>query len=394
MLQMLIVGGGIHGVHMAHRLLQQTALTHHDIRILDPHKELLHEWRQRARNCGMRYLRSPIVHHIDIDPWSLAKFADKEDNRSDANFIPPKDRPSIELFHRHCKMVIHNNCLELLQIRGRALEILNRVDHLSVLTSEETIHTRFVLLALGMGEQPFWTPWAVRLREQGLMVNHVFDPSFRLKDIQDEGPVAVIGAGISGGHLALHLTEKGFDRVLLASRKDNQVSDFDFEPGWLGPKYLDQFYSRSYDLRRSQIMAARTKGSVPRDMKIALDRATQLNQLTYIIDEIIDAKGQSGSIKLIGRHGRYDCQKIILTTGFSENRPGNGLINQTIKEFGLKTAACGFPVIGPSLQWHERIFVTGPLSELQIGPSARNISGARHSGEIITSAFNKESIPQ
>jgi len=41
----------------------------------------------------------------------------------------------------------------------------------------------------------------------------------------------------------------------------------------------------------------------------------------------------------------------------------------------------------------ERIFVTGPLSELQIGPSARNIAGARHSGIRITAAFNKESIP-
>ncbi len=53
---------------------------------------------------------------------------------------------------------------------------------------------------------------------------------------------------------------------------------------------------------------------------------------------------------------------IVLATGFTENRPGNGFISQVIEEFELKTATCGFPVIGPSLQWHERIFVTGPLS--------------------------------
>ena len=394
MLQMIIVGGGIHGVHLAHRLLQQTPLTHDDIRILDPHKELLHEWWQRARNCGMRYLRSPKVHQIDIDPWSLAKYADKLENRSDTNFIPPKDRPSVELFHRHCRMVIDNHRLESLQIRGLALEILDRIGHVSVVTSEERIQARFVLLALGMGEQPFWPPWASRIKKEGLAVNHVFDPGFSLKNIQADGTIAVIGAGISGGHLALHLTEKGFDSVLLVSKKDNQVSDFDFDPGWLGPKYLDQFYRRSYDLRRSQIMAARTNGSVPRDMKIALDKVTALNKLTCIVDEIIDAKDQGGGALLIGRHGRYDCQKIVLATGFIENRPGNGFINQAIKEFGLKTAACGFPVIGPSLQWHERIFVTGPLSELQIGPSARNIAGARHSGRIITAAFKKESIPR
>jgi len=40
---MLIIGGGIHGVHLGHCLLHQSPLTHDDIRILDPHDELLHE---------------------------------------------------------------------------------------------------------------------------------------------------------------------------------------------------------------------------------------------------------------------------------------------------------------------------------------------------------------
>jgi len=119
--------------------------------------------------------------------------------------------------------------------------------------------------------------WAARLREQGVMVNHVFDPGFRLKNIQAEGLIAVVGAGISGAQLALHLTEKGFDDVLLISRKVIQVSDFDFDPGWLGPKYLDGFRRQPIDQRRQQIMAARAKGSVPRDMKRTLDKTTAQN---------------------------------------------------------------------------------------------------------------------
>jgi hypothetical protein len=190
------------------------------------------------------------------------------------------------------------------------------------------------------------------------------------------------------------MAEKRGAGVLLISRKDVHVSDFDFDPGWLGPKHLDPFHRQSNDQRRQQIMAARAKGSVPQDMKLALDKAAALNQLTCIVDNIIDAKCQDGGALLIGQHGRYNCQMIVLATGFTENCPGNGFINQAIKEFDLKTAACGFPVLGPSLQWHERIFVTGPLSELQIGPSARNIAGARHSGRRITAAFNKESIPR
>jgi hypothetical protein len=76
-----------------------------------------------------------------------------------------------------------------------------------------------------------------------------------------------------------------------------------------------------------------------------------------------------------------------LATGLEQKRPGNGFIDQAIHELGLKTFSCGFPVIGEGLKWHDRVFVSGPLSELQIGPSARNIAGAREAGRIILSAF-------
>ena len=277
-----------------------------------------------------------------------------------------------------------------MHIKGRVLELQNRASHVNVVAADETIKARFVLLAIGMGEQPLWPTWAARLRDMGVWVNHVFDPDFCLDDLQLSGPVAVIGSGISGGHVSLRVAEKLDAGVLLISRKEILVSNFDFAPGWLGPKYLDGFQSQSIEQRRQQIVAARVKGSVPEDMKLALDKAAAHKKITFITDDIKDAKCQNGGALLIGQHGRYDCQIIVLATGFRESRPGNGFINQAIKEFDLKTAACGFPVINPSLQWHDRIFVTGPLSELQIGTIARNIAGARHSGRRITAAFNRE----
>ena len=393
MLQMLIIGGGIHGVHLAHCLLHHTSLTHDDIRILDPHEELLHEWRRCTRNCGMRYLRSPSVHHIDIDPFSLDKFAFLPENRQDSNFIPTKDRPSVALFHKHCRMVIDTHRLESLRIQSTAIESMNHGNHVSVVTKDQKIDTRMMLLALGMNNQPQWPHWAILLKEQGAPVHHVFDPDFCLNATQNRGSIAVVGSGISGVQLALYLAEKGFDNVLLVSRKAIQVSNFDFDPGWLGPKYLDHFSRQSLVERRQRITAARMKGSIPRDAKTMLDSATARERITCIVDDITDTKFQAGSMLLNGRQGQYACQQVILATGFREERPGNGLIAQTIKEFHLRTASCGFPVIGPSLHWHERIFVSGPLSELQIGPSARNIAGARHSSRRITAALNKESIP-
>jgi hypothetical protein len=124
-----------------------------------------------------------------------------------------------------------------------------------------------------------------------------------------------------------------------------------------------------------------------------LDNAIAEKKIFCVVDHITDATSQTGSLLLSGRHGPYACGQVILATGFRDERPGNGFITQTITEFHLKTASCGFPVVGPSLRWHERIFVSGPLSELQIGPSARNIAGARHSGRRITAAFNKNRSP-
>jgi len=393
MLQMLIIGGGIHGTHLAHCLLQQTPLTRDDIRILDPHEELLHEWRRCTRNCGMRYLRSPSVHHIDIDPFSLDRYAFLPENKRDSNFIPPKDRPSLELFHKHCRMVIDTHRLASMQIQGTALKSMDRITHVRVVTEEKTIDTRMIILALGMNNQPLWPQWAMLLRDQGAPVHHVFDPDFCLDAIQNRGPIAVVGSGISGAQLALHMAEKGLDDILLVSRNAIQVSDFDFAPGWLGPKHLDQFNRQSMDERRQSIKAARMKGSIPQDTKASIDSATAEERISCIVDDISGAKLEAGNLLLSGLHGQYACGQVILATGFREERPGNGFISQTIEEFHLKTAPCGFPVIGPSLQWHERIFVSGPLSELQIGPSARNIAGARHSGRRITTAFKKESIP-
>ena len=52
-------------------------------------------------------------------------------------------------------------------------------------------------------------------------------------------------------------------------------------------------------------------------------------------------------------------------------------------------AICGYPVVGEDLRWQERIFVTGPLAELQIGPCARNIIGARNVGRRLPALLQK-----
>ncbi len=134
-------------------------------------------------------------------------------------------------------MVIDTHRLESLRIRGTTLELKNHTNHVRKVTEDQTIDTRMILLVVGMNDQPLWPHWAILLKEQDAPVHHVFDPDFCQRAIQNQGPIAVVGLGISGAQPALHLAEKGLEFILLVSRKAIQVSDFDFAPGWLGPKY-------------------------------------------------------------------------------------------------------------------------------------------------------------
>lgn len=74
-LDWLIIGGGIHGVHIAARLLGEAGVSPDRLRIVDPGDRLLARWRICTATTGMSHLRSPSVHHLDLDPWSLERFA-------------------------------------------------------------------------------------------------------------------------------------------------------------------------------------------------------------------------------------------------------------------------------------------------------------------------------
>ena len=54
-----------------------------------------------------------------------------------------------------------------------------------------------------------------------------------------------------------------------------------------------------------------------------------------------------------------------------------------IETLELPCAECGYPIVSKTLQWGPDLYVTGALAELEMGPIARNISGARQAAERI-----------
>lgn len=389
MIELLIIGGGIHGTCLSHLLIRLTPLTRDDVRVLDPNDTPLAVWDRCTRNCGMRYLRSPSVHHIDFDPYALDRFARQTAEPNPADFIQPNGRPSLSLFRRHCQAVIEEQRLREMRIKSMALSIRNEGNHVIVDSDTECLRARSILLALGAAEHPRWPVWAKMLRDCGAPVTHIFDPSFQ-RHAPFSGTTCIVGAGISGVNLALSLAEdNGLEpgAIRLIARREIRVSEFDFDPGWLGPKYLEAFDRADFQTRQRMIGNARMQGTVPGYMANLLDTAAHSKRIVLSVDDIKEAAHRNGMITLRGNNAKQVCDRVVLATGFETARPGGELIDAAVASFGLKTALCGFPILNPSLRWHERIFVTGPLSELQVGPCARNIAGARHAARKISANF-------
>ena len=383
-LDWLIIGGGVHGVHIAARLLADAGVPAERLRILDPNPRLLQRWHAFTRTTGMTHLRSPSVHHLDLDPFSLQRFAGKRKSRAAGLFAAPFERPSLSLFNAHCDQLTKNLGLADLQIRNQATTCSASHEEVTVrLADDQTIKTNNVVLAIGASEQPAWPDWAPRNHPR---VKHVFEPGFDGWPSEPE-TVLVVGGGITAGHVALQLLAQGHD-THIASRHGLRVHQFDSEPGWLGPKYTTRFHQEpDHDRRRAVISKARHRGSVPPEMARSIRRAIARDRIQWHEGEVIDFEDDPAGLRIqIEAQSSLNVDRILLATGFATHRPGGSMVDELVDSASLPVASCGYPIVDPSLRWHPRIFVSGPLAELELGPVARNIAGARRAGDRLVAA--------
>ncbi len=128
---------------------------------------------------------------------------------------------------------------------------------------------------------------------------------------------------------------------------------------------------------------ARIPGSVPIEVLQDWREVSQGSRLHFTEAECRGAVLANGGMRLDTSNGPIETDQIILATGFHNRRPGGRFIDQLIQDFDLKCNPCGYPILGADLRWAENIYVTGPLAELQLGPCARNIVGARNAGRHL-----------
>ena len=383
-LSWLIVGGGIHGVHIAARLLGETNASANELRLVDPGDSLLSRWRTCTSTTGMSHLRSPSVHHLDVSPWSLKQFAGDRRRRPFGTFAHPYSRPALSLFNAHCNKVIDTFELADLHLQDRATVCSVDCDGILVkLASGREISTKNLVLAIGASEQPYWPDWAPR---DNVRVHHIFQPGFEGWPSSRE-TVAVVGAGISGGQVALRLLDEGH-KVHLISRHELRQHQFDSDPGWLGPKHMTSFSrERDHDRRRTLIANARHKGSVPPQIRRALRRLIANKVLGWHVGEVEAFMAEQGEFQLkLSTKETLNPDRVLLATGFASQRPGGAFVDTLVSSASLPCASCGYPVVDSGLRWHPHVYVSGPLAELELGPASRNIAGARRAGDRLVAA--------
>ncbi|KMJ57728.1 hypothetical protein AB685_12785 [Bacillus sp. LL01] len=389
MLQWVIIGGGIQGLTVATFLLKKNKTTINQLRIVDPNPKPLENWKRCTSTISMPYLRSPSVHHLDTEPFSLQSFSKREHKyKPNTDFYGRYKRPSLQMFNDHCDHLIDELKIQQAYVASRVRNIENCDGYWNVhLQNGEAFKTKKVVIAIGISDQLHLPDWARNLKQANPnSLYHVFDKELPLFE-KMSAPFIVVGGGITATHLAIKLASLFPGEVTMLKRHPFRIHDFDSNPEWLGPKMRRPFVqTKDYTKRRIAIRSARHKGSIPVELRNRLSQLMRTDKLRIIDGTVIDYNEDRNRIYLnLDTDESIDGHTILMATGFEQNLPGKEWLEPVIKQEKLPCSKCGYPIVSNMLEWAPNLYVSGALAELEVGPIARNISGARVAANIISS---------
>lgn len=375
-----IIGGGIHGISIALRLLREMPSAARHIAIVDRYPKPLTQWRKKTERQGMTFLRSPAVHHITPDPLGIVEYAEHHNRQHE--LAPPYSQPSTELFWNFC-----NNALtELTQYpiyyqfevaKLRWDKGADKHPFRLISTNNVGFRSSCVILAIGSDDCAYipseFTSWQHQYPDRIIHSSKFLVDSQQLSE--DTGKIVIVGGGLTAGTLAKSLCEKGH-QVVLITRKQLKTEQFDFPPIWLGPKALTEFANEDdFQQRYKVIQENRGEGSITPEVMEALQNTPHLDiyPATYILS-ITSAKHH---LQINTSHGMIaDVSRVILATGYRFNLRRYGFMRELIGQYPIPLV-CGFPKLDSNLQLYpiENLFGTGTIAQLQIGPASGNIAG-------------------
>ena len=389
-----IIGGGIHGVSLAIRLLRDMPAAAKRLAIVDRHPQPLTQWRSKTERQGMTFLRSPAVHHITPDALGIVEYAERHNRTSE--LAPPYSQPSTQLFWDFCNAAIaelakHQVYYQFEVAKLRWDKGAGPFPFRLISTDNEGFRSRCVILAIGGDDCAYVPPEFAQWQQQYPdRVLHASQFSV-LTEFETGVPtrywegapakIVIVGGGLTAGTLAKSLSERGHSVVLIA-RKQLRTEQFDFPPVWLGPKALTEFANETDFRRRYEIIQQnRGEGSITPDVMEALMNAPNADIYPETSIRNIGAvkgKGHAQGLQIETARGIIkDVSRVILATGYQFDLRRYGFLKGLITRYQIPIV-CGLPRLDSDLQLCpvENLFGSGTIAQLQIGPAAGNIAGA------------------
>jgi hypothetical protein len=162
--------------------------------------------------------------------------------------------------------------------------------------------------------------------------------------------------------------------------------EFDTDPGWLGPKEMQAFELLTDPSERARrVIEARGGGTVPSWMMRRLRVAERSGRLCRRVGPIDVALDRARPVLRCGG-ARVDVDVVWSATGDRPCTTAAPPLDRLCDQLGVLRFAGR-----PELDWALRlpgsvVHVVGRLAQLQLGPTAGNLAGARRAGERIVGA--------
>ena len=410
-IDLAVIGAGPHALTLVTHLLQKNKRMRQRVLVFDPSGTWMHQWNHQFAALEIPHLRSPAVHHPDPDPYALRRFAE---SRWDELF-PPYDLPGTQLFQEFCEQVVQRWNLADWVYPAQVVRVQPEGDRrrsrfrLS-LSAGERLYARRVVLATGSG-CPHLPDWVQRIPTGYPSDRLLHSSQVDLRNLRLWGErVLIVGGGLTSGHLAIGAIQRGATVILMTRRRIYEKL-FDADPGWLGPKYLKDFWAEpDWFARWQMIQQARNGGSMTPAILTQLRRLKRDGHLELFEQcEVAAARWVTGEpttlpAQAVPERAGYwqvccnnptlqDCiqtqqiDRIWLATGSRLDGEQHPLLQDVAAQHAVEWVG-GLPVLQKNLKWPGvELYIMGGLAALQVGPTARNLSGARAASDCIVRAL-------
>jgi pyruvate/2-oxoglutarate dehydrogenase complex dihydrolipoamide dehydrogenase (E3) component len=252
-------------------------------------------------------------------------------------------------------------------------------------TDRGTLTARQVILATGRNDRRRIPPGVMDAVQADAEVRHALDPRRPLESFAGLRRVAILGGGMTAGHLAHAMCSEGI-RVDIFTPHGMRVRYFDTDLRWaVSPRVRHRYFPRPEGPDNAASRCGYPGTVVPElaaELRDHLD-GDRLRWHRVAVDRV--TRGPGSAIVHAGPRTSGDFDRVILATGY-QSAPLPAWMMTTAEDEGLELDARGYPILQRDLRWHPRLYVTGVAATPVLGPLAANIAGARLAAERIVNA--------